>query len=318
MTIPANDYDKDAGLSGLAYRTEDNIIIESILTNSAAVGLPPVTFPFQWRVDQSRTPNVLQIRNPSNAAFVDVAEVTDTLVNLFSGGAGVPSLGAAQTFTEAQSIDQSGTPGSLTVGSNLTSGIVARIPMRGHNSTGSNVDGVNLVCRVNTNTAGSEDFTFEVEVIRGGSAFTVAQLGSLADFRRSGGGGVLDADTIQQAGITLAQIVREATGRLGDGGDFTSDITSLAQTNEGQLFRFTGSSNATVSLNKLAKNTVIYFLNESPTNANLTFAAAAVDPVTDFRTSQLTLPGISGQAPTCAVHWYLSDGRRINIVGDNV
>lgn len=319
MPLPSGgDYDLDAGLSGLGFRNELNPIIEALASLSSDASLPPVTFPFMLRGALDTTPNEIQVRNPSNNAFLKMAEITDSALTMFSNGAAVPSLGTAQTFTAAQTVDIAGSPGSLSVGSDQSSGIVARIPMFGHNSVGGNTTGVNLVCRINTNTQGSEDFTFEVEAIRGGASVTVATLGSLSDFRRSGGGGIVDADTVRQAGITLAQIVREATGRFGDGGDFTVDINSFTQAQEGQMFRFNGTSNVTVRLNKLAKGTIIFFQNESSTQATITFAASVSDPVTDFRTSRLTLPGISGQSPVCGVHWYLSDGRRVNIFGDNV
>lgn len=317
MTIPANDYDMDAGLSGAQYRAEDNTIIESILTLQASASLPPVTFPFMWRVDQNVTPNELQIRNPSNNAFLKVAEITDSLVSLFSNGAGIPSLGVAQTFTATQTIDKSGVPGELAIGSDLSSGVVARIPMFGHNSIGSNVTGCNLVLRINTNTAGAEAFTVEIEVTRPSGAITVAKLGDLSDFRRTGGSGIVDADTVRQAGVTLAQIVREGKGRFGNGGDFSVGFTPV-QSDEGAMYRFNGSSNVVVELATLARNTVVYFQNESPNNSTVTFAAAAVSGITDFRTTRLVLPGISTQAPTCAVHWYLSGGTRVNIIGDNI
>lgn len=317
MTIPANDYDKDAGLSGAQYRAEDNTIVESVLTNNAAVGFPPQTFPFMWRVDQSRTPNVLQIRNPANSAFIDVAEVTDTLVSLFSDGGGVPSLGVEQTFTEAQSVDVLGTAGSFTVGSDQSSGIIGRYRMIGHNDIGGNVVGVNLVCRIGTNTAGAEDFSFEVEVVRGGSSVIVATLGSLSDFRRSGGGGILDADTIRQAGVTLEQIAREAAGRFATGGNFTAGFEPV-QADEGKMFRFNGTSDIFIDLAPLARDTVMYFMNESNATATITFRAAPTGGINEIRTPKLTLPAVTGQAPTCAVHWYLTTGDRVNIVGDNV
>ncbi|MGI9491871.1 MAG: hypothetical protein ACR2QF_05650, partial [Geminicoccaceae bacterium] len=248
MTLPiGGDYDLDAGLSGLNFRQELNPILESLITLNASASLPPITFPFMMRAGQDTTPNELQIRNPSNSAFLKYGEITDTEVKLFSDGAAVPSLGVSQIFTESQSVDQSGVSGQLSVGSDQSTGVVARIPLFGHNSVGSNVSGVSLVCRIVTNTNGSEDFNFEVEVIRGGSTVTAATLGSLSDFRRSGGGGILDADTVRQGGITLEQIIREAVGRLGDGGDFSTSFEPV-QSDEGKMFRFNGASNVTVSL----------------------------------------------------------------------
>lgn len=316
MPIPANDYDIDPGLGGAAYRAEDNQRALALVTNNSDASVPPETFAFMWRVDLSRTPNVLQIRNPSNNGFLDIAEITDSIATLFSAGGGIPSLNVAQTFLQNQSIDILGSPGEMLTGSDLDNGIVARYKMRGHNASGSNVDGINLIARITDNTAGSEAFNFEVEILQPSGAVTVATLGSISDFRRSGGGGILDADIVRQAGITLEQIVREASSRLSRVTNFSANITSFTQTDdEGRVFRFNGSSNVTVTLPVLAQGTVIYFQNESSTNANITFAP---DTGVEVRTSRLTLPGISGTTPMCAVHWFLSGGTRTNIIGDNV
>ena len=318
MPLPSADYDLDAGLAGAIFRGELNEILLALLSMNSGSTLPPVTEAFMLRANTSTSPNQLEVRSSDDSQFLKWAEVDASSVKLFSQGAAVPSLGAAQSFTANQTVDVSGAPGSMSVGSDQSSGVVARVPMFGHNSAGSNVTGVNLVCRVNTSTQGAEDFTFEIEVVRGGTTFTVATLGSLSDFRRTGGGGTLDADTLRQAGVTIEQIIREATGRFADGGDFSTDIASFSQDDEGKVFRFNGTTNTTVRLNKLAKGTVIFFQNESTSQATLTFAAAVSDPVTTFRTTRLTLPGIANQAPFCAVHWYLSDGSRVNIFGDNI
>lgn len=316
MTLPSGgDYDLDAGLSGLNFRQELNPILESLLTLNASASLPPATFAFMLRAALDTSPNELQIRNPANTAFLKFAEVTDTAVRLFSEGGAVPSLGVSQIFTQPQTIDTSAVAGSLSIGSDQSAGVVARIPLFGHNSLGNNITGVNLVCRVNTNTATAEDFSFEIEVIRGGSTVTVAVLGSLSDFRRSGGGGILDADTLRQAGVELGQIIREAVGRLRDGSNFTASFEPV-QTDEGKIFRFNGTSNVIVTLSPKVQHTVMYFLNESSTNATITFQSHPTLPV-EFRTTRLTLPGISGQSPMCSVYWFLSGGNRVNIIGNN-
>lgn len=318
MPLPSgSDYDLDSGLAGGVFRGELNTILAALLSMNSSASLPPITEAFMLRANLATTPNQVEIRSSDDSTFLKLAEVTASAVTLFSQGAAVPSLGAAQTFTQPQTVDVSGSAGSMTVASDLSSGVVARIPMIGHNASSANVTGVNLVCRIETSTAGAEDFQFDVEVVRGGSTVRVARLGSLSDFTRSGSG-TLNADILQQAGIALSQIVREAKGRFENGGDFNTDINSFVQSDEGAMFRFNGTSNVTVKLNKLARGTVIFFQNESSNQSTVTFAAADSDPVLDFRTPRLTLPGISTQAPFCAVHWYLSDGRRVNIFGDNV
>lgn len=316
MTIPASDYDLDAGLSGLGFRQELNPILESLLTLNASTSLPPVTFPFMLRVNETPTPDELEIRNPANTSFIKWGEITDTAVTLFSNGAAVPSLATAQTFTQPQTIDTSGVAGSLTVASDQSSGIVARIPMIGHNSVGSNVTGVNLVCRVVINTSGSEDFNFEVEVVRGGSTVTLATLGSFSDFRRSGGGGILDADTVRQAGVALSQITREAAGRLGIGGNFSAGFTPV-QANEGSLFTFNGGTAQQVTLRPLAENTIMFFSNDTNGAANLTFASDTSPNDVNLNTTRLTLAGVASQTPMCCVVWSQAAGNEVTILGNN-
>lgn len=317
MPLPTvgNDYDLDAGLAGLLFRQELNAILLALLSMSSSSSLPPETFPFMLRGDTGTSPNEVQIRNPSDNAFLKIMEITDSAATLFSNGAAVPALGTPQTFTEAQTIDLSASAGLLSIGSDLSTGVVARIPLFGHNSAGTNTTGANLVCRLGTNTAGAEDFSFEVEVIRNGSTVTVATLGSVSDFRRAGGGGILDADTLRQAGVELNTIIDDATGRLEDGGNFSSDRT-LAQGDQGAFLRFNGTSNATVTVPNLARGTVVIVANDG--TGDLTFASDVSPNNVSFRTPRLTLPATGSQSPTCALVFSTSTGNICNIVGNNV
>lgn len=318
MALPTGgDYDLDAGLSGLLFRQELNPILEAILSQNASASLPPQTFPFMFRADQSGSPNELQVRNPSDNAFLKWAEITDSAVKLFSEGGGVPSLGVAQTFTEAQTVDISGSAGLFSVGSDVNSGVVARIPLFGHNSSAANTTGVNLVCRLVVNTAGSEDFTFEIEVLRGGAISTVATLGNLTDFRRSGGGGTLDADIVRQDGITLDTLLSESAGKFADANDFSGD-RAVTQADEGALIRFNGSANQTITLPNLEEKSVVSFVNDSGGLGDLSFVSDTSPNDVEIRTTRTTLPGIAGQSPICSVIWWLSDGSRVNIRGNNV
>ena len=316
MTIPLSDYDLDSGLSGLQFREELNPIIESLVTLNASSSLPPITFPYMMRVDQSTTPDQGEIRNPSNNAFLKWFEITDSAVTLFSGGSAVPSLGVEQVFTEPQSIDVSGNAGSLLIGSDQSSGVVARTTFRGHNAVSENIDGVTLEAFISTNTDGSEDFDLDIRAVRGGSSVLLGKLGSVIDFRRAGGGGILDADTVRQAGIALSQIVREAKARLEVQPSFTAGFTPT-QTQEGSLFEFNGSSNQTITLRPLAQNTVILFTNNSNGSGNLSFVSDSSPNNVTLKTNRTTLSGVSGESPMCAVVFYGTSGDLVNIVGQN-
>ncbi len=316
MALPTgSDYDLDAGLAGLLFRQELNAILEAIISMNASSSLPPQTFPFMLRADESASPNELQIRNPADSSFLKFAEITDTLITLFSDGAAVPSLGVAQTFTESQTIDQQSTAGVFSVGSDLSSGVVARIPLFGHNANGTNVTGVNLVCRITTNTAGAEDFTFELEVVRAGTSTTVLVLGSTADFSRSGGGGTVNADIIQQDGVNLDTLLDDSTGIIGDGVNFATNRT-ISQGDQGTVLRYNGAGNATITLPRLTDRSVVHFINEG--TGDLTFASDTSPDDVEFRTTRTVLPAVTGQSPICSVLWFLSGGNRVTIVGQNV
>jgi hypothetical protein len=318
MAVPSgSDYDLDSGLSGTNFRTELNSIVLALLTMSADTTAPPESNPFMLRADTSTTPDEVLLRNPSDNAWLKLMEVTDSAITLFSDGAQVPALGTAQTFTEAQTVDISGSAGLVSIGSSLSTGVVARIPLFGHNSSAANTTGVNLICRLNTNTAASEDFTFEIEVVRGGSSVTVAALGSTTDFTRSGGGGTVNADTLQQDGTDLDDLLDVNRGRLGVQSNFTGTTKTLAQTDQGDLIPFTGSSACTITVPRLAENTVIFVQNDSNGSADITFESAAPYNDVTFFTTRLTLPGTASEAPMCALIWRNSAGDEVSIIGAN-
>ena len=313
MSLPSgNDYDLDAALAGLSFRQELNTILSAILTQSSSASLPPLTFPFMNRADTGATPNELQIRNPSDNAFLKWAEITDTAISLFSGGAPVPSLGVAQTFTEDQTVDRSGSTGQVIIGSDLTTGVVARIPLFGHNSSGANTTGVNLICRMDNNTAGSEDFNFEIEVVRGGVANTIATFGGVAIIS-----GALNAVTLQQNGVNLDTIINDALSKVPARGNFSGPLT-VAQADAGGYRRYNGTGNQTITLPRLSEGSIVQFINDSGGSGDLSFVSAASPNDVEIRTTKTTLPGVSGQSPTCMIQWILSGGNRVTINGENV
>lgn len=313
MSLPSgNDYDLDAALAGFAFRQEINSIISAILTQSSSASLPPITFPFMPRADTGATPNQLQIRNPADTNFLKWAEITDTAINLFSGGAPVPSLGVAQTYTQDQTIDVTSAPGQIIVGSDLTTGVVARIPLFGHNSSGANTTGVNLICRMDSNTAGAEDFNFEIEVVRNGAANTIAIFGGAAIIN-----GALNATTLQQNSINLDTIINTAISEVPARGNFSGPLT-VSQSDAGGFRRYNGTGNQTITLPRLNEGSWVYFLNDSGGAGDLSFSSATSPNDVEIRTTKTTLPGTSGQTPSCLVMWFLSGGNRVVINGENV
>jgi len=312
------DFAWNAGIAGQALREQGIQYFAALLTKLSGATEPNPTFPFMSWIDLSVTPAVWRIRSADNLAWNDFAQINASgsapnQIGLLNAGVGIPSLGVTQTFTASQRIKPTAGVGEMLVGSTLQSGVVARIPMVGHNSNNAERVGGNLVLRQNVNTAGQEDFTIEFEVRRGGALVTVARLGS-GNIFREGGNIIADFSELRQAGTSIIDIINAAKARVENGGSFSGNV-QLSQENAGQFIRYNGAGNRTISVPRLAQGSWVMVINDSSNQGRLTFAP--VGGQTEIRTPRRILRGISGQSPTCVLFWFLSVGQLINIFGDN-
>jgi hypothetical protein len=89
--------------TGSAVRSDLNVQLAALGTNSSGTTAPATTYAFQWWCDT--TTGLLKIRNAANSAFVTVGTLADT--NL-----GLASLAGA-TFTGDVILDRPSQPATL-------------------------------------------------------------------------------------------------------------------------------------------------------------------------------------------------------------
>ncbi|MGI9504874.1 MAG: hypothetical protein ACR2RE_17655 [Geminicoccaceae bacterium] len=313
------DFAWNPGIGGQGLREQGIEYFAALLSKLSGATEPNPTFPYMSWIDLSVVPAVWRIRTADNLAWNDFAQINASgsapnQITLLNAGVGIPSLGVTQTFTASQRIKPTAAVGELTVGSTLQSGVVARIPLIGHNSNNAETVGANLVLRQNVNSAGAEDFTIEFEARRGGSLLTVVSLGS-GNIFRNGADVVADFDELRQAGTSIQTIIDTAKARVETRGSFTGNLT-LEQADAGAFRRYNGAGNITITVPRLTQGSWVMVINDSSDNGLITFAP---DPgQTEIRTPRLILRGVSStQSPTCVLFWFLSVGQLVNIFGDN-
>lgn len=324
MSQPTLDADVqwNANIAGLGLRQQGNEFFEALLTKMSGASAPNPTYQFMNWIDISVSPAVWRIRSADNLSWNDFAQIDSSedapnQIILLNAGEGIPSLGIAQTFTQKQTIKEDGSVGELAVGSTLQSGIVARMPLFGHNSNNAETVGANLVLRLNTNTAGSESFTLEIETRRAGVITNIVSIGSVNIFDDGSGNKICDFDTVRQDGEDLDDIIAEANGKIRNDGSFSNSIT-LNQTNAGGYIRYNGSGAAVITVPKLEDGTWVMVMNDSSDSSSLTFESAANPDDVEFSTNRLTLRAGSGtERPKCMVFSYLSNGQLVDILGQN-
>jgi len=100
-----------------AFRADLNDQLQALVTNSSGATAPATTFPHQWWLDTSTTPNTLRQRNAANDAWIAVGllnQSTNTFTPLnallsnnpeytgtLTGGTGVINIGSGQIFKAA-------------------------------------------------------------------------------------------------------------------------------------------------------------------------------------------------------------------------
>jgi hypothetical protein len=287
---------------GATFLTNLAASIYALLEKNSGATAPSDIEPFMNWVDTSGGDAIWKIRNEANDAWITICtfESDDTLTFL-SGGAGIPTLGAEQTYTETQTIDESSEAGQIALGSDLDTGVAARQTYFGHDSGGANTNYATVEVAISDNTDTSEDGEYSVTVLAAGSGVKILTLtGSLATIA-----GTLTATTLQQGGIPIATLINNAIGLLGIN---TESGTTLvpAQADQGEGYRFTGSSDLTVTFATRTAGTVYVFKNDG--TADILFAdgtASVVDGGTTL-----------GQGGTATATYWATD--EVTITGDAV
>jgi hypothetical protein len=92
--------------------------------------------PFMLWVDEDGAPAALYTRNAANTLWIKVWEYGASTLTLFSGGAPVPQLTAANVWQASQFVRVVGAAGELEAGSNLTAGVPGALLVAGDNAAG--------------------------------------------------------------------------------------------------------------------------------------------------------------------------------------
>ena len=214
------------------------------------------------------------VRNAENNAWIKIGEFLNNPTNQFrhfSEGAAVPSTGAANTFTEAQTIDDAGAAGEMAIGSDLTTGVAAILRLFFENASAVDVNGFRMQMSVTDATAASEDTSTVIQTMQGGTLTTLMTLSTLVAIA-----GALDATTLRQGGTDLDDIVDDAIDSL-DTSRSVGVAFTLAQTDAGQAIKYTGASNVNVTCGRLTLDTIITIHNRGTGNLTLVSAAASDD-----------------------------------------
>lgn len=268
MTQPADsDYDQPSGASGTDLRTNINAYFQGILTKNSGATAPSTTVAGMDWIDTSTTPPTWRIRNQANNAFDDFALIDPSDgIQILNEGAAVPGTGVDNIFTEAQTIDQTGSAGSLTVRSNLTTGIAASIDMGGHDDGGNNTNYASIDVEITDDTNGSEDGQLVFRVLQAGVEVARMTLGATASVT-----GTLNATTLQQGGTGVSTLIETAAGNMSAPTAITATTVSVPSAlTRGQRNRFTGSSTSTWTINSATAGNVYPVRNRGTATINFT------------------------------------------------
>jgi hypothetical protein len=89
-----------------AFRADLNDQLQALVTNSSGATAPATTFPHQWWVDTSTTPNTLRQRNAANTAWI--------VVGLLNQSNGTFSISIATVTNLQSSLDAKATEQTFT------------------------------------------------------------------------------------------------------------------------------------------------------------------------------------------------------------
>lgn len=267
MTQPSDsDYAQPTGASGTDIRTNVNDYFEGVNTKNRGPVEPTTRFPGMDWIDSSVSPEEWNIRNAANSAWNLFATIDPTNgITILNEGAAVPGVGVANVFTENQTIDRTGAAGSLTIKSDRTTGIAASIDFAGHDDGANDTTYASIDAEVVDDTNGSEDGQIVARVLQNGSEVDRMTVGAQVDVA-----GVMNADTVEQAGITLDAIIEAEKGNMAPDSTSATSVSVPADLTRGERNRFTGSSASTWTCESGTAGDVFPVRNRG--TANITFA----------------------------------------------
>ena len=225
--------------TGQQVLDEMNEVFLAEITKFSSTTEPADPEPYQNWVNLNLSPPPWMVRNAENNAWIKIGHFLNNPTNQFvhfSEGAQVPSTGAANIFTEPQTIDDAGDAGELAIGSDLTTGVAALLRLFFENASAVDVNGFRVQMTVTDATAASEDTSTVIQTMQGGTLTTLMTLTTLVAIA-----GALDATTLRQDGTDLDDIVDDAIDSL-DTSRSVAIAFTIAQTDAGKSVKYTGAS----------------------------------------------------------------------------
>lgn len=264
-----SDFSTPSGASGTAIRTDRNSMFEALLTKNSGATEPATTFPGMWWIDTSQTPPELKLRNQADDDFDVVATIDPTNgVALFSEGSPIISLGNTGDFTEPQRIKKAGGAASLTITTDVDTGLASFLDLGGENSANQEIIGVSFDHRITTNTDGNESSELDIGVIRSGTVTVKATIGD--EFTVTG---TLNATTLEQGGVGVSSLIESAISTIGVPTTSATSVAVPSAITLGDMNTFTGSSPSIWTLNSGSAGDVLGVLNDG--TADISFAEGA-------------------------------------------
>lgn len=288
--------------AGSAVRTGFNAIIEAIASMNSGSSEPNDNSTRAMSLWYDTTNGVIKLRDPTDTDWIDIANVLTSPFRIQWLSEGVEVLTASVAdFTDSLSIDVSGGVGELSLGSDVSTGVPARINLIGHDSLGNDTIYGQLRSNITSNTNTSEAAELIFAAMRAGSLtdkITIADAITIA--------GTFNATTLQQGGTAVQTLINNSIDSL-DSTDFTSSPNPfvLTQGMSGFARRFTGGTPINVSVPVLTKDSVIVIDNDSG-SATLTFVASGV-------TFQNGVTLAAGKSAT--LRWLQTN--KVRILGEN-
>ena len=217
--------------SGNVVRSGFNAINDAQVTKNSGSVTPTDLKRYMDFVDDAPADSEWNVRNGANSAFIKFAEFVGGNIRLFSDGAAIPSVGAANVFTADQTIRLAAAVGQLLLGSQLSSGIAARLAMRGHSSTAAERIYAQIEADIESNTNGSEDGRLLLSLIRGGIPTEIMRLGAGVQVGSPTGGlpgaGLVNAEGFEIEGVDILTTIAAASSATWSTATFSSGANNL-------------------------------------------------------------------------------------------
>lgn len=303
--------------SAPSVRTDIENTFKAVISLFSGTGPPDagVRVPFMLYVDVNESPPGLYMWNPGDTAGIKIGEVGATTIKLFSEGAALPALTAANLWTAIQEILVSGSTGILKIGSTLSAGEAAALSLLGNNGSGVQKELLRLGASWVVNTAGAEVASGKLQLL-GSPAGTFADLLTFQGTAFTFPGSIAVTGAISQGGTALTTLIANAIGSLEEHSNWSGATKSTDGVTAGQVITYTGSGATTLTVRKRTRRQLIAVEHAGPSGLISLVSDTAPNRVTFLPDDGLTL----GAGKICFIRWRDADAdlQVVRVTGENV